>query len=509
MHLQRNQTHIHLLMSSGVLLLAFFFGIMGAFGDSIRRDELTTLGHIGGLEDHQAGLTLSETVESLQTYSQQHPPLFYSMANIWGKGLNFNAYILRIFALLWGMLALAIFYRLAIDLGGQSVALVAGTLMASSILFIFYTHEIRQYTLLIFCNTAILLLYTRFYKRKTPPKYTQLTLLTLATTCAIYTHNTSIFLLLVIGIYHLLFAPKTKTWWMISVAVASASIFYLPWLPSAVDGLQVTVNKLSLDDSKLLYNHDLLQVVPMFFGNGQSVLFYLLGGLGIWSAWQNRRQSRYLLFICVIFAVIVLTMNGYLEFIKRIRYLIVLLVPFYIFGAMGLVNLPRWKIPTSAFVVIWVISGTWFLGQDDYFKHTGLDGALDHPEYYALLPILDAEMTTDEILILVTNDYEAIQPSKQNKKSIEEYYLSESGITFIRLNSFPGAGEVNITDILGATSGRKLWISNRNESSEEQLEFLAGIADKYKLCKQFTYGQSSYLDYYIPNEESDDTCISS
>jgi len=486
--------------------MAFFFGLQGALGDSIRRDELTTLGHIGGLEDHRDGLPLSTTFESLRTYSAQHPPTFYMIANLWGRAFTFSSYMMRLLPLLWGMLALAVVYRLATDIGGQTVGLVTVALLATSVVYIFYMHEIRQYTSLIFWNASVWLMYHRLHRRSTSPKLYQLALLTLATTGAIYTHNTSIFLLLVVGLYHLLLAPKNRTWVMVSVAVALAGVLYLPWLPSALEGLQITVDKLAVDDSKLLYNGELVQVIPMFWGNGTALLFLILGGTGLFAVVQKRRNSRYLLFFVVTFIGVVFVMNGYFEFVKRIRYVIVFLVPFMIFGAMGLTSIRYGRYVTVAFLVVWVGVGTWFQTQEAYLHHTGLDGALDHPEYSALMPTLDENMSPDDILVMTVNDYEAIQPSKQGKKSIEQYYFDDSGYTMIRLNSFPGAGEVNIDDIISAISGRPVWVTHRYEASPEELAFLDGIADDYRLCRQLRYGKTSTLDYYIPNDDEAVDC---
>lgn len=486
--------------------MAFFFGLQGALGDSIRRDELTTLGHIGGLEDHSDGLPLSTTFESLRTYSAQHPPTFYMIANLWGRAFTFSAYMMRLLPLLWGMLALAVVYRLATDIGGQTVGLVTVALLATSVVYIFYMHEIRQYTSLIFWNASVWLMYHRLHRRSTSPKLYQFALLTLATTGAIYTHNTSIFLLLVIGLYHLLLAPKNRTWVMVSVAVALAGVLYLPWLPSALEGLQITVDKLAVDDSKLLYNEELVQVIPMFWGNGTALLFLILSGAGLFAVVQKWRNSRYLLFFVVAFMGVVFVMNGYFEFVKRIRYVIVFLVPFMIFGAVGLTSIRYWRPVTIGFLVVWVGIGTWFQTQEAYLHHTGLDGALDHPEYSALMPALDANMSPDDILVMTVNDYEAIQPSKQGKKSIEQYYFDDSGYTMIRLNSFPGAGEVNIDDIISAISGRPVWVTHRYEASPEELAFLDGIADDYRLCRQLRYGQTSTLDYYIPNDDEAVDC---
>lgn len=489
-----------------VLLVSFFFGIEGILMDSIRRDELTTIGHIGGLDDPAGTMSLIDTVNSLTTHSTQHPPLFFLMENIWSKIFGYDYRVLRVLALLWGMLALAMVYRLAKDLGGQHVALITIALMATSVMFVFYLHEIRQYTSLIFWNALVWLMYHRLHRRKSEPRFYELIITGVAVSAAAYTHVPSIFLLLVIGIYHVLFVKKNKRWWKISFAFIIGGATFLPYVPVSFTGLNVILDEYAVNDAKVLYNNDLIGLVPVFWGNGHLIVFIALSAIGLYSVVTKRRNSWYVLYFCLAFIGVVLAMNGYLEFIKRIRYVIISLIPFFILASMGFVALFRWQYITTGFLVIWIALGTWFQLQDDYLQNTGLDGALDHPEYYALMPALEENMSPDDILIMTVNDYEAIQPSKQGKKSIEQYYFDGSGFTFIRLNSFPGAGDVNINDIINAISGRPVWVTHRYDASPEELEFLAGIADDYHLCRQLTYGETSILDYYIPNDAENITC---
>ncbi|PJF20646.1 MAG: hypothetical protein CUN56_15120, partial [Phototrophicales bacterium] len=210
---------LRLVLAVVIIGITYAGGMKGATADVIRADEHTTLGHVGGLGVYPDGITLMDTIHSLAKYSAQHPPLYYLSANIWGTVFSYDSYIMRILSLFWGILAVAVFYRFATDIGGTPTAFFASSLLATSTLFLFYTHEMREYSALMFWVMLVWMLYSRAIRRRTSLQGRDMFLLLVATTCAVYTHYTTIFLLIPIGIYHLLFVPKTKAWWQVSVAV--------------------------------------------------------------------------------------------------------------------------------------------------------------------------------------------------------------------------------------------------------------------------------------------------
>ena len=505
----KSQEHyfLWLMLMTGIILVMFYFGFKGAKQDTIRRDELTTLGHIGALEGNSEGVSFSYTIQSLATYSAQHPPLYFLSANLWGRIFSFDSYIIRLLSLFWGLLTVAVFYQLSRLMGGRLVAVYSTLLLSTSIIFLFYTHEIRQYASLIFWVVLVWLLYWRFSHQRQALRPLQLILLCLVTTCAIYTHYSSIFLLIAIGCYHLFFVPKTKAWWQISGAIGLAGLLFLFWLPTMLVGLDVTTGKLEDGNSKLLDNPNLIAVVSQFWGNGHAILSAILVGLGIVSAWLNKRGSRYVLFFFSISVLAVLLVNGNFEFIKRIRYVLVTIVPFYLLGGYALALLHRWRILPVIILVIWFAIGTNFQLDKEFEYQTGLEGIVTFIEYNELVPILKEGMESDEILITVIDDFSSIDASKHGKMGIEEYYLHPLNIVYTHIHSHY-AQDFILQETLDVIADHpSFWLTFRGSKRQPELiEFDTAIEADYRLCEAIDYGQKSHLEHYIVVDQFETLC---
>ena len=259
-----------------ILLGSYFFSMRGISQEMIRRDELTTLGHIGALEVDSNVMSITDTIASLTTYSEQHPPLYFILANVWGRLFSYHDVTIKLFSVFCGLLAIATLFRLATDIGGVFVGYYSIFIASTSVLFLFYTHDIRQYTLALFLTVAMWLLYFRIIRNLQSVNKMQIALLMVLTAGMMYTHYSTIFILIPIGLYHVVFVPKTKHWWQVTLAFALAGVLFLPWLPTAIIGLGG--HSIKIDEGEKLYMplHALADVSSRFFGNGNSFLFILL-----------------------------------------------------------------------------------------------------------------------------------------------------------------------------------------------------------------------------------------
>ena len=489
-----------------VILILFFFGIKGASSDILRADELTTLGHIGALEPHPNGVSLLETMNSLATYSAQHPPLYFLTANIWGRFLSYHSFILSLLSVFWGILGLATFYRLAKDVGGASVAFYTALLSATSAFYVFYTHDIRQYSSLLFWATLTWLIYQRLCRQTKALTLGQLALLTFVTLCTIYTHYTAIFLLAAIGLYHLLFVPKTKAWWQISSAIVFAGVLYLPWVPTMLSGLDSMIDKFPKIQDKILNNNELLNFIVLFMGNGQAVLFAILVGLGLIASVFNSK-SRYALTIFTMVFFVIFVINGNFEFIKQIRYILVLILPLYLLGGFGLTFLHRWRLLPLIFLIAWMVSGTNFQLTLDYKQQTQLLPVQPYIEYNYLVPLLQATLSSDDLLITANKSDGAIQSSKQDKMSLEDYYLSPLNIPYISVYGEYKSETFGIADLLEAIADHpSFWLTYASRNVSELEDFVSAIEDRYTSCKLIRFGDSSKLEQYIQIERFEELC---
>lgn len=487
-----------------IILISFFLGLHGLVNQTITRDEQTTLGHIGGLTSNY--ISYQETINSLIEYSPQHPPLYFLILNTWGNVFTFAHNLPMLVSVFFGVLALAVIYRLGCDIGGQSVGFYSVLILATSVVFVYYTHELRQYSAYIFWNGLVLLVYYRLVKQRHPVHWMRLALLIVATTAAIYTHYSSIFMFVVIGLYHLFFVKKSRKWWYISGAMIFAGILFLPWLPIVFSGIEVTDGRLDKNPEKLFPNSELLSIVPLYWGNGHRLLLAILATLGGVAVLRKHKGSRDILFFCVSIIVVILVFNEAIEFIKKLRYLLVTLVPFYIFGGMGLAVLQRYQHLVLIFFVIWVAVGAHFQTSPDFHDKMGMSNHHEFLEYNALISLAQDMLDEEDLLILVVRDFRSIKQSKQETNSIHKYYLQSIQAKSSQIHSSIEIGEFRLGRLLEEVDGRdNFWLTYRYDPTYDQIEFIRAIHPDYLLCKDIEYGQGnlSHLQYYLKADHTD------
>lgn len=505
-HLGRSK-HLRLILAIVIIGITYAYSMSGVSSDVIRADEQTTLGHVGGLGVYPDGITLIDTINSLAKYSAQHPPLYYLAANIWGTLFSYDSYIMRFLSVFWGILAIAVFYRLAADMGGGSAAFFATFLLATSTVFLFYTHEIREYSALMFWVVLVWMLYSRAIRRRTPLEWHHILLLLVATTCAVYTHYTTIFLLIPMGIYHLLFVPKNKLWWQVSGAIIGAGLLYLPWVPTMVSGFNHTVGEIAEDPSKLMTNTEMLTMISRLWGNGQVGLFGVLIGLGSLGALLNRRNFRYALFFLVGFLLAICFLNWQLEFVKRIRYVIVLWIPFCMLGGLGL-SLIRWRIVPLIFLAVWIYQGDKLKGDLEYLNQAQTLVTYYFIEYNHLVPILKDNLTSDDLLVTIVNHNGVLSGSKQGGMSIEDYYLSPLNLEHVNIFGKRSKKDFVLDDVLSAIDDRpSFWVAYKGGPGPEFEEVLMALDGQYQLCNKLLYGIDSKLEEYVTSYNFDTLCV--
>ncbi len=497
-----------------ILLIGYFLGVQGISQDTIRRDEHTTLGHIGALDED--GLTLIETIESLQEVSTQHPPLYFWIANIWGQITSYNVFTLRFLSVLLGMLTMAIVFRLAKDIGGQLVALYALLIMATSVIYIFYTHDMRQYTLLMVCISTALLLYYRLSHSTQPLKISHLAILSLAALGSIYSHYSAMFALIPIGIYHLLFVRKNKSWLQISASMIIAGILFLPWVPTVIHGALDIASEAQTGEVTVFTNGEVATLVTLYWGNGETLLFFGIMGLSLLAVLLNYKGSHYALFFVIAMGITIGVMNEYLEFVEWMRYVLVFSIPFSIFAGFGFTLLHRWRILLPiipVFFVAWITIGTNFQTTKEFLDETQTYVPQDYfVELHELVPLVNqVTQPDDSILVPVVFHYGMTRDSKQGKMSIEDYYLSNTEIPYTNLYSGRIARDPFDLDGLWTTvqDYSSIWLTYPIRDMYHIREFVKQIDNTYTLCQTIDYGTRSVLEQYIQNEQFDTLCPAS
>ncbi|MGB1285387.1 MAG: glycosyltransferase family 39 protein, partial [Aggregatilineales bacterium] len=269
-----------------------------------------------------------------------------------------SEFVLRLFSLFAGLLAIAFAFRTGALLYSRQTGFIAGTLLATSALFIDYMHEGRAYTLLVLLVIFTLWAYLQIIQphRTASECMTYQVLLSLGLAGLAYTHYIGLVMLPVIGLIHLYSAPHrfSRGWWMTIGAIVMGGVLYLPWLSTAFVVLSSGIN-----DSRAAVSMTVPQILEQFFhgvSNGNLALMLLLALMGI----RLHRRNSIILLIWIILALIaVLIVNTIVPFMLHVRYLFIVFPAVLFLMSAGIQYLTLKKIPLWALLAAWSIVGLW------------------------------------------------------------------------------------------------------------------------------------------------------
>ncbi len=170
-----------------------------------------------------------------------HPPGYYLLLRGWSLLAGHSEFALAFFSLCFGLLLIALSYRLARITAGPSAAAWTALLTAISPFHLWYSQEVRMYTLGTGLGLAVTLLLTQALTH--PPSdgllstrnKTQWLGYTFLVVAGMYTLYYFAFLLIPLNLAALWFTVKInrKTLRPLLTANLAALVLYLPWLPIA------------------------------------------------------------------------------------------------------------------------------------------------------------------------------------------------------------------------------------------------------------------------------------
>ncbi len=179
-----------------------------------------------------------------------HPPGYYLLLHLWQINTGNSEFALAFFSLIFGVLLIPLTYILAQYLVNKPVGLLAAFFIAISPYNVWYSQEVRMYTLgavlgliAAFCSLRALIAGMALTKGIALTKGTATTTwwywlgYILAAAIGLYTLYYFAFLLIVLNLFYLfyLFYPNLKSAALKTLLIANALLFilYLPWLPVA------------------------------------------------------------------------------------------------------------------------------------------------------------------------------------------------------------------------------------------------------------------------------------
>ena len=187
-------------------------------------DGLRSIATAGGLESES---NLASMIEKLTDVSQQHVPGYFLALFVWGKIAGWDPLLLRALSVFFGIVSLALIYRLGRDFVSREAGCFSIMMLASLSFYNLWYLPIRMYTLFVAAGLLLLWVYLRIVlQNKTTPAHYML--LIVAFTLFLYSQTFSLGVVLGLAFYHLVFVAKTRQWLLVAATGALAGLLFLP-----------------------------------------------------------------------------------------------------------------------------------------------------------------------------------------------------------------------------------------------------------------------------------------
>ena len=382
-----------------LVLLAFALGAAGLNADMLWRDEIYTLANIGAFDPPYSPM---QVIESLAEWSPDQGPLFFVLASQWARLVGWSQVPMRYFSLLCGALLIAWTYRLAVTVFDRRTALAACFFLSTSGMAIWYTHELRMYTL---WPTLIVIHFWLYWRLVSGCRAGKGTWVAFAATAAaaMYTQIFSVFAIAGLGIQHLIFARNSPRWRSILSVWAIGAFVYVPQMPVFLEGLRGYTSEESIARQVALSAIEVTSLLAQLAVNDVLLTWLplvILGTLTI--AWRNDRAASRLLTVAVIAVGGIILANTAIPLISgtRVRYFVAMIPVFAILTGRFLFALDRWFILGAPLLLLWTL-GAVRLGlpgeAQAYFGSHELQ--MDHPPLHRYADALQGRIRPHDYLL--------------------------------------------------------------------------------------------------------------
>jgi mannosyltransferase len=201
-----------------IILLGFGLRLHQLDRQSLWWDEIATL--------NRAVIPFEELVANLLAKTDQ-VPLYFLLMRLWTLA-GTGELVLRFFSVIWGVLSIALIFRIGRQIAGLVVGLAAAFLLAISPFHIWYSQEARTYSLLLF---LILLAHWFLFRLLCHGRLQDWLGYTLCLVSALFSHY---FTVMVLVAHYLFFALHFRHYrlplsrWLVAAGIVG--VIFLTWL---------------------------------------------------------------------------------------------------------------------------------------------------------------------------------------------------------------------------------------------------------------------------------------
>ncbi|HEX68245.1 MAG TPA: hypothetical protein ENG13_04180, partial [bacterium] len=316
-----------------ILLLSFSLRLYNLDRESLWYDELVSVDSI----THNSFLQLPRYI----LIREGAPPLYFLLLKLWSF-LKISTLNLRLFSALTGVLGVWGMYLLGKEWKGERVGWLASFLTAISPYHIWYSQEVRMYSLLFLLVVFSSYFFLRYLHQ---PSFKNLSLYLLTSILALLTHPHAIFILLTQTLYALLVRSPIFRWNLIPI------ILFIPYTFILLNLLR-TPSQNWLPHPTVLTFYSIFRHFTWGLYPGIPVGIEILGVFGILVPFslsvyrlykENKKEIVILTFFFPFFLLISISIFKPVIFEGR-RYMIILLPFFYLLVSYSLQEIKGWSL---------------------------------------------------------------------------------------------------------------------------------------------------------------------
>ena len=434
-------------------------------------------------------------IERLAGVSQQHVPGYFLTLFAWANFAGWDPLILRLLSVYFGILSLALIYRLARDFVSRDAGFIAVSMLASLAFYNYWYLPIRMYTMFVAAELLLLWIYFQIVRRgKTRPgNYVALCL-----SCLLFL-STQIFSLAIccgLAVYHLVCVTKSRQWLYVALAGVIALLLLLPWIGTLTTGA-VEIVEGEFGEIAVLNPLELSTTI-LRLGTNASVLFVALLALSLLQAVGRDRFAIALWLITIVALGVYIVVNRLTDAIDlhRARYLVILFPLIILLMVKGMTTLTRWKFVSILILLFWIASGLLFqrrVGADFFVRS------------YNTIPIhlierqLRQDLRAGDLVIGWTDglnfDY------RTPYGAVTDFYFAEHALEIaIKHNYILGQNsdeEVTATLAADLTGHERVWLTYELDNAERYRALFENVlAQQYERCARDTSITNVIIELY-------------
>ena len=496
--LRQSRTHFAIVVLC--LVLSYTLGVSNIKSSPIAVDEPRTAGHLSASRFHPP-YSIPETVRSVIN-SNVHVPGYFVLMNIWIRLAGQDVFSLRMLSVYFGLIALALAYRLALETGSADTAIDAALLAACLAFVAYYTYNIRMYSLLAMLSVWVAWSYWKITSvAGAVPRRYWIAYMS-ASVAILWVHYYGAILLAAVGVYHLFFAPKDRRWLQTSLASIAAVLLLVPWLPLNASGLSVRI--VVTDDALSLMES--IYALASAYTNGLPVIALVAAIAAARHFGRLSKSQKYILILAGAIFLLMIAANEFAPVVvaRRLRYTIILALPGACALAIGLNLIPGWRHFRLPFLILWIAAFAFYARSEELLAYSNWLNLDQHkvPHYQ--------DVFYEEAVVTYGSDYiVSFHPDTPIPERYLGYYGRDpgevKGLIHIWTNG-QGAAEIQVLDRRYSTVDSMdawrfpVWLVYNPEQTDLRKipAYSDAFARHYQSCGRYVEKPLSVVERYAP-----------